>query len=239
MAIATDRYSIRTDYSENLVQATYDPSGDPAYWNENRLQSAASYQWDVYEAAARLVRDRGLKSLVDVGSGPPVKLKSLMPAGLDICLVDQPNTARHAALMLPTALFCAANLEGDFPAIDRTFDLVLCADVIEHLVDPDRCLAFMRRLVAPHGLLLISTPERESLRGKDCTHCPHPMHVREWSFAEFGRFLASRGCEVIDHLLLPQQRTSSLHKAFGRLMATLGRPPSWYSCQLAICRVRN
>lgn len=236
MAAATDRYAIRTDYRENPVQATYDPSGDPAYWNEGRLQSAASYQWDVYEAAARLVRERHLKTLLDVGSGPPVKLKALMPAGLDISLVDQPNTARHAAELLPAARFFAANLEGDFPALEGRFDLVLCADVIEHLVDPDPCLDFMRRHVAPGGLLLISTPERESLRGKDCTHCPHPMHVREWSFAEFGRFLASRGLEVVDHRLLPQQRTTAARRAFGRLLAALGRPPSWYSCQLAICR---
>jgi SAM-dependent methyltransferase len=116
---------------------------------------------------------------------------------------------------------------------------VLCADVIEHLLDPDPCLDFMRRHLAPGGLLLISTPERIALRGKDCMDCPHPMHVREWSFAEFGRFLASRRFEVADHLLLPQQRISPARKAYGRLMAALGRPPSWYSCQLAICRARG
>lgn len=236
---ATGRYAIRTDYRENLVQATYDPSGNPAYWNESRLQSAACYQWDVYETAARLVRKLNLKSLLDVGSGPPVKLKSLIPAKLDICLVDQPNTALHAAELLPAARFFAANLEHDFPALKRTFDLVLCADVIEHLVDPDPCLDFMRQHLAPGGLLLISTPERDTLRGKDCTCCPHPMHVREWGFAEFSRFLDSRGLKVTDHRLLPQKRTSMTRKACGHLLAALGRPPSWYSCQLAICQARG
>jgi len=234
-----DRYAIRTDYRENPVQATYDPSGDPRYWDEGRLKSAASYQYDVYAAAARLVRERNLKTLLDVGSGPPVKLMKLMPTGLDICLVDQPNTAQHAAELLPNAQFFSANLEGDFPAIGRAFDLVLCADVIEHLVDPDPCLDFMRRHLASQGLLLISTPERATLRGKDCTHSPHPMHVREWSFGEFARFLASRGFDVVEHHLLPQQRTSPPLKAYGRLMSALGRPPSWYSCQLAICCARG
>ncbi|MCC6658000.1 MAG: class I SAM-dependent methyltransferase [Rhodocyclaceae bacterium] len=239
MTAATDRYAIRADYRENLVQATFDSSGDPAYWNEGRLLSAATYQWDVYETAARLVRERHLKSLLDVGSGPPVKLKTLMPSGLDICLVDQPNTAQHAAEMLPAARFFAANLDRDLPAIGRTFDLVLSADVVEHLVDPDPCLDFMRRHLAPGGLLLISTPERDALRGRDCADCPHPMHVREWSFREFGRFLSSRGLEILEQRRLPQQRSSTPRKAFGRLMAALGRPPSWYSCQLAICRARD
>lgn len=239
MSAEADRYSIRADYRENAVQASYDPSGDPSYWNEVRLQSAASYQWDVYKTAARLVRKRGLKRLLDVGSGPPVKLKALMPDGLEICLVDQPNTARHATELLPNARFFAANLERDFPAIEGKFDLVLCADVIEHLVAPDPCLEFMRHYLAPGGLLLVSTPEREVLRGKECTHCPHPMHVREWSFGEFDRFLSSRGFEIAGHLLLPQQRTSPVFMAYGRLMTVLGRPPSWYSCQLAICRARS
>lgn len=239
MASESDRYAIRTDYRENAVQATYDPSGDPRYWDEGRLMSAASYQYDVYAAAAGLVRELNLKTLLDVGSGPPVKLRALMPAGVGICLVDQPNTAQLASKLLPGAQFFGANLEGDFPALGRRFDLVLCADVIEHLLDPDPCLDFMRRHLAPNGLLLLSTPERDSLRGKDCTHSPHPMHVREWNFGEFGRFLASRNLEVLEHRLLPQQRTTPARKAFGRFMAALGRPPQWYSCQLAICRARG
>lgn len=239
MSSAGERYAIKTGYRENPVQATYDPSADPCYWDAGRLKSAASYQYDVYSMAAELACERRSRTLLDVGSGPPVKLKELMPAGLDICLVDQPNTARHAAELLPGAQFFSANLEDDLPAIGRTFDLVLCADVIEHLVDPDPCLDFMRRHLAPHGLLLISTPERDSLRGKACMHSPHPMHVREWSFDEFGRFLASRNLDVVEHRLLPQQRISPLRKTLGRLMAAVGQPPAWYSCQLAICRLSN
>lgn len=239
MPTPTDRFSIRVDYRENLVQATCDPGADPAYWNETRLKSAASYQWDVYETAARCVRQLGLKSLLDVGSGPPLKLSALMPAGLDICLVDQPNTARLARSILPQATFIAANLENNLPSISKSFDLVLCVDVIEHLVDPDPCLQFMREHVVRGGLIMISTPEREILRGKNCTHCPHPMHVREWSFVEFSSFLASRGFELIRHTLLPQQRTSFMQSTCGQIRAALGRPPSWYSCQLAVCRPRD
>lgn len=234
-----DRYGIRADYHHNLVQSTFDTAGDPQYWNESRLASAARYQYDVYATAAGLIGKHRYRTLLDVGSGPPLKLKALMPAGLDICLVDQPNTARLAWELLPQAQFFSANLERDFPVIDRKFDLVLCADVIEHLVAPDPCLDFMRRHLSTNGLLLISTPERNALRGRNCTSSPHPMHVREWSFDEFRRFLASRNFEILDHLLLPQQRTGPMRKAFGRFMARLGLPPSWYSCQLAICRTRE
>ncbi len=233
------RYSIKVGYRENPVQATYDSSEDPAYWDEGRLKNAASYQYDVYLTAARLARERHSRTLLDVGSGPPIKLSELMPSGLEISLVDQPNTARHAAELLPDAQFFSANLEDALPAIGRMFDLILCADVIEHLVDPDPCLDFMRGHLAPQGLLLISTPERDSLRGKTCMDSPHPMHVREWNFDEFAHFLGSRNLDIVEHRLLPHRRTSSTRKLLGGLMAALGRPPTWYSCQLAICRSRN
>ncbi len=234
-----DHYGIRADYRHNLVQSTFDATGDPLYWNGSRLENAAVFQYDVYALAAGLVRQRNCKALLDVGSGPPVKLKALMPDGLDICLVDQPNTAPLAKEILPKAAFFGANLEQDFPVIDRKFDLVLCADVIEHLIAPDPCLDFIRRHLAQDGLLLISTPERNALRGKNCAYSPHPMHVREWSFDEFRRFLVSRNLEIIEHLLLPQQRTDPVRRTYGRLMAAFRLPPAWYSCQLAICRVRG
>lgn len=234
-----DHYGIRADYRHNLVQSTFDTTGDPQYWNGSRLENAAVFQYDVYATAAALIRKHRYRTLLDVGSGPPVKLGSLMPAGLDICLVDQPNTAPLAKEILPQAQFFDANLENDFPAIDRKFDLILCADVIEHLIAPDACLDFMRRHLSTNGLLLVSTPERDALRGKNYAHSPHPMHVREWNFDEFRRFLVSRNFEVIDHLLLPQQRTGQMRKAFGRFMAALRLPPPWYSCQLAICRTRE
>lgn len=235
----TERYFIKQGYRPNLVQATYDGSENPAYWNEERLESAASFQHDVYTHAAQLASARNARTLLDVGSGPPVKLKAFFQNNsLEIHLVDQPNTATQAARLLPHARFTSANLETVEFDLGIRFDLIICADVIEHLVSPDPCLAFIHRHLASDGVLLISTPERDILRGKDCTNSPHPMHVREWNADEFRRFLESRGLTVVEHLLLPQQRTAPAKKAWGKFLKTLGRPPHWYSCQLAVCRLR-
>lgn len=229
-------YHIRADYKPNLEQATFDSSKDPSYWNPLRLQTATLYQYDVYKVAAKLAKLHKALTLLDVGSGPPLKLKELMPSGLKIHLVDQPNAARHAAEILPSAIFHAVNLESEGPKIEVAFDLILCADVIEHLIDPDPCLRFMCEHLSPNGLLLISTPERVVLRGTTCTHSPHPMHVREWTKDEFRNYLESRGLEIIKHFLLPQQKVSNFKLVFGKLMHMFGFPPAWYSCQLAVCR---
>jgi SAM-dependent methyltransferase len=236
MAIKQETYCIRPDYRPTAMQATYDTGGAPSYWNADRLRAAADFQYDVYRIAARLARARGRDRVLDVGSGPPVKLRALMETGPQLWLVDQPTTAPLAAEFLPDARFVPANLEEGVPELGVACDLIICADVIEHLVDPDPCVTSMRDRLSADGLLIISTPERHTLRGRDCLHSPHPMHVREWSFVELATYLRSRELRIVDHRLLPQRRVSGLRRTFGRLAAACGRPPEWYSCQMVICR---
>ncbi len=50
----------------------------------------------------------------------------------------------------------------------HSFDLVLCSEVLEHIRDTGRAIAGIRRVVAPGGLLIISTPQRHSLMEMAC-----------------------------------------------------------------------
>jgi len=237
MSLDGQRYCIKPDYQPNLTSQGVAASAEPAYWTPERISLSARYQYDVYKIAADLMREPGVSSVLDVGSGPPLKLKSLLPAKpLVLHLVDQAQSAPLAASLLPAATFTAANLETADLDLGLRFDLVICADVIEHLLDPDPCLRFIRRHLSPAGALLISTPERDILRGRECRSCPHPMHVREWNRAEFANFLRSRDWQVISHRILPQQRTAAPLRALGGLLDRFGYAPKWYSCQLAVCR---
>ena len=49
------------------------------------------------------------------------------------------------------------------PYDGNTFDGVLCASVLEYVPSPERCLAEFHRILRPHGLLVISIPNRQSL----------------------------------------------------------------------------
>jgi SAM-dependent methyltransferase len=232
-------YFIRRGYRANLANTSFDCGSDPDYWNQERLRDAArnQYQYGVYALAAELVRKRKIGILLDVGCGAPLKLKELMPAtGLEIHLVDQTNTASIAAEILPRANFTAANLESVNIELGRQFPLIICADVIEHLLDPDACLTFIRRHLTPNGLLYISTPDRNALRGNQCQHSPHPMHVREWCLTEFRAYLESRGFSVLKQQRLPNMKIGQIRGILGSLLNSLGSPPNWYSCQLAVCR---
>ena len=43
---------------------------------------------------------------------------------------------------------------------ERSFDLILCTEVVEHIADSARAIAEMHRLLKPGGVLILSTPKR-------------------------------------------------------------------------------
>lgn len=52
-----------------------------------------------------------------------------------------------------------------------------------------------------NGYLLISTPERDKLRGEGCNYSPNKHHIREWNKSEFLTYLEQSGLVVISYYL--------------------------------------
>ncbi len=232
----TDRYGIRDDYRARRAARVHDASD--AYWTPSRIALSGEWQYDVYRLARKLVRERGAKSVLDVGSGPGTKLRDLIaPVCRDLTLVDQASTREIAERSVPGARFVGADLAEIELDLGRRFDLVICADVIEHLLDPDPCLEFIRRHVSPDGAAVISTPDRDHLRGPDCLSSPHPEHVREWSGGELRAYLESRGLHVERQDWFPLRRANALDFALGRLLGRLVGRRRWAACQVVVARL--
>jgi len=71
-------------------------------------------------------------SVIDVGCNAGVWLRAFVDLGVDDVIgVDQPEVGR-ARLMIPPERFVPADLAQPL-GIDRTFDLALCLEVIEHV----------------------------------------------------------------------------------------------------------
>ena len=70
------------------------------------------------------------------------------------------------------------------PYDDGSFDLVTCFEVIEHVPDPGAVLGELRRVLAPGGVLAISSPNADSYPPGN------PHHVREFTTSEFRALLA-------------------------------------------------
>ncbi|MCC6427928.1 MAG: class I SAM-dependent methyltransferase [Phycisphaerales bacterium] len=193
-------------YRQQTANLTLDVNRtEGTYWAPWRLADNRKWQHHVYAWAAQLVRERGLRSVLDVGCGPCVKLiEHLAPVAAEVVGIDQPSALAAARKCGATFELREVDLERPTIIPDRTFDLVLCADVIEHLADPDPALDLIRKFAGSDTIVMISTPERLRERGRDCMASNKPEHVREWSRDEFRRFLESRGMRPIAHRLLPK-----------------------------------
>lgn len=73
---------------------------------------------------------------------------------------------------------------------DASFDLIVSFETLEHVLAQEDMLDGFARLLAPGGLLLVSTPDRHTYT--ELTGDVNPHHVRELYRGEFEALLAAR-----------------------------------------------
>ncbi len=93
--------------------------------------------------------------------------------------------------------FDTEDLDAHFPG--QTFDIILCTEVLEHLMDPHRHLAKIRDLLADDGVCVVSLPNENtlfhrimSLAGLGVDQCAFELykHVHLPTIAQSRRFVA-------------------------------------------------
>jgi SAM-dependent methyltransferase len=230
-------YCIREDYVPRTEAVTY--VDNPAnYWNKKRIAASGFCQYYVYKIAAELAGQMDHCSFVDIGCGYPIKIKELIfPVTSDITLIDQPSMKGLMEERFPEMRFIPLNLERMDISLQAKFNCIVCADVIEHLLDPDPLLAFIRSALAPEGIAIISTPERDIERGSNCLRSPKAEHVREWNTAEFTEYLSLIGLEVIEHSLMPKGKLPWIEEIALPLTRLL-KTKRYSGCQTAVCKLK-
>ena len=105
----------------------------------------------------------GLRAL-DVGCGGGFLAEELAQLGCRVVGVDPSSVSirsarRHAAAVGLEIEYRVGSGER-LPAEDRSFDVVLCCDVLEHVPDVDAVLAEAARVLADGGIFLFDTVNR-------------------------------------------------------------------------------
>jgi SAM-dependent methyltransferase len=103
---------------------------------------------------------RGLgrhERVLDLGAGDG-RLSEALDAG-QLTLADVSAVAlARARERVPGARVVELEPDAALPLEDSSFDLVLCAETIEHVRDVQLLLSEARRVLAPGGVLAVSTP---------------------------------------------------------------------------------
>jgi SAM-dependent methyltransferase len=151
---------------------------DEALWYEHMAR---------YIFAADFVKD---KTVLDAGCGSGYGTDFLASQGAKYALgIDiSPEAIAYAQ-----AHYQRDNLEYRVMDVtepdlnDRSFDVIVAFELIEHLQNQERFLAEMARVLKNDGLFIISTPNREVYRlGLE----PNPFHTKEFNFEEFYQILS-------------------------------------------------
>jgi SAM-dependent methyltransferase len=147
-----------------------------------------------YLFASRLCR---FKKVIDLGCGNGYGSAELAKKAESVVGVD----ISESAIVEAKELYQAANLQyqvgslDQLPFADGSFNLGVCFEVIEHLDNFRALLAEAKRVLAPGGQLIISTPNIEFYAESRKLNGPNPFHEHEFSYQEFRAVLG----EYFDH----------------------------------------
>ena len=139
---------------------------------------------------------------LDLGCGDG-RLSALLDAE-QLTLADVSDVALgRAARRLPNARIVALQPDAPLPLPDNGFDLVLCAETIEHVRDVQLLLSEARRVLRPGGRLAVTTPAHSRLTGLDMLargferrFPPLSPHLRFLTRRSLGALLDELGFEV-------------------------------------------
>jgi SAM-dependent methyltransferase len=114
---------------------------------------------------------------------------------LDEAAIEHARHAYHA----PNLRFQSGSCQ-DIPLADRSIDVIASFETIEHVDGPERTLDEFRRVLAPDGVLVLSSPNKLVYSDLPGYHNPH--HIRELYLSELRDML----CERFENVALYGQR---------------------------------
>jgi methionine biosynthesis protein MetW len=134
-------------------------AGDPALAElyEAKAQTYAAFgNGAIAEHAERLLPPAG--RVLDIGCASGGLLALLRPRAAHLAGLELSPTAARAAAQIADEVVCGALEDAQLPFEPGSFDLVVLADVLEHLADPAAGLARATGWCRAGGTVLVSVP---------------------------------------------------------------------------------
>lgn len=196
-------------YQQDKTSYLDDRERERDYWD-----AIWSMRRGLIEAALPATR----RSLLDVGCSGGFLLDHFRATGWSAHGIEpSPHAAAWARTRFGLDVFCGELLEISpeaAPAATRDvlsgegFDAIHCAQVLEHVLEPERCVARIASLLAPGGIAYIEVPNdfnvlqrtARSRLGKNEWWVAPDHHLNYFDYDSLSRLLARHGLVEIDRL---------------------------------------
>lgn len=170
--------------------------------NQNPIQKALINNF--YTQLFKMIKPLKVDTILDVGCGEGFTLKKLEEK--KIGRKNEGIDFSKDAIKIGKKIYPNLKLfEGDVYSLkykDKSFDLSLCTEVLEHLEDPARAIAEIKRVTSKY--IVFSVPNEpffilaNFMRGKYLKNLGnHPEHINHWTFWGFENFLKSQGLTIV------------------------------------------
>jgi ubiquinone/menaquinone biosynthesis C-methylase UbiE len=101
-------------------------------------------------------------TVLDIGSST-LAFRTIVQPHIDANVFEPLRRRGIASIHLDSRAEAGVDIVTDvtrLDAIERTFDVVLCTNLLEHVVDRAMTLHNVKRVIAPAGLLVLTVPQR-------------------------------------------------------------------------------
>ena len=186
-------FNIKKGY---LHKSTYTYFDDTANTDE--------WQLEVYTKAQEYMLINNLNSVIDLGCGSAYKLIKYFD-NYNTLGIDVSPTYEFLKDKYPNKKWLKL---GDFDMESLSADMVICSDVIEHVLNPDELLNNIKK-IKNVKYIFISTPDRNLIPSKPFGPPFNPSHIREWTFEELETYIGNH-FDVIDHLVTNRKQWTQL-----------------------------
>lgn len=206
-----NNYYIKVGYKAQEKNFNITENRDDEYWSRGRLKRNLLFQHDVYQYAREIINRYNIKNVADVGCGAAEKLmKYIYPHVEKAIGIDMGYPIEIAKKYYPSNAenFYSDDFENPSAVLSGKIDLIICADVIEHIFNPNLLLNYLKSLGTKETYYIISTPERDLHRGFDCMESGKKEHVREWNSFELRTYLENSGFIVLEQFAVPFMKKS-------------------------------
>jgi SAM-dependent methyltransferase len=156
-----------------------------------------------FSSLVALTKPLGAESILDAGCGEGFTINKLIGNGIGK-RIDGIEYSKEA-ISFGKKLFPKFNIKQgsvyELPYGDKSFDLVICTEVLEHLDDPAKAVKEMLRVTKKY--LVLSVPNEpffmlsNFLRGKNFSRFGNDTgHINHWNPFSLKRFLEAQGLKI-------------------------------------------